>query len=239
MRACFASSSAVYNAAVQDLKSDTPSFFNFTFFDALNATATARAYLDDSSSFLLEEAAAVEAAGDATVAHLWKMAGGLIRLVVQVRGPVPSPHIPPASTFPLQSEPVLLFDVISPVFLAFPDLSNAPTLCSKALAVVNAYRGKTLLIPLPNPRYSPATASSQPRFKLSPLDLATDPIFNIIVSAVMSRCSNVNTSDLTGCEATMAMFDDLADNGPFWLRASLGKERILSIKRCVCCGLSA
>jgi hypothetical protein len=135
-------------------------------------------------------------------------------------------------TFLLQSEPVQLFDVISPVFLAFPDLSNAPNLCSKALAVVNAYRGKTLLIPLPNPRYSPSTAPSQPRFKLSPLDLVSDPVFNVVASAVTSRCSVVNTSDLTGCEATMAMFDDLADYGPFWLRAILGKERILSIKRC-------
>jgi hypothetical protein len=77
-------SSAVYNAAVQELKGDSQPFLNFTFFDALNATVAARAYLDDSSSFLLEEAAAVEAAGDATIAHLWKMAGGLIRLVVQV-----------------------------------------------------------------------------------------------------------------------------------------------------------
>jgi hypothetical protein len=54
----------------------------------------------------------------------------------------------------------------------------------------------------------------------------------VIASAVTSRCSVVNTPDLTGCEATMAMFDDLADNGPFWLRAVLSKERMLSIKRC-------
>jgi hypothetical protein len=68
---------------------------------------------------------------------------------------------------------VLLFDAVAPVLLAFPDLSSAPTFCAKAQTIIAAYSGKTILIPYRNPRYSSSTSSTQPRYKLSPLHLAS------------------------------------------------------------------
>ncbi len=53
--------------------------------NALNASVAAQAYLESVGSFLLEEAAAVEAEGDATISHMWNVAGGAIRLLLQVR----------------------------------------------------------------------------------------------------------------------------------------------------------
>jgi len=175
--------------------------FNFTLADVLNATVTARVYLENTGNFLFEEATALEADGDAAIAHVWKMAGGAIKFVLQVSQPSPYPHPPPPSPA-LQSEPVLLFDAIAPVLLAFPDLTLAPTLCDKAQAIIAAFSGKTLLIPFPNPRYSPSAAATQPRYKLSPLHLGSDPIFNLIASAVAS-CSL--TSELPRCDAAKAI----------------------------------
>ena len=59
--------------------------FNFTLTDILNASVTARAYLEGIDTFLVEEAIAVEKGGDKTMAQMWKMAGGGLRMVLQVR----------------------------------------------------------------------------------------------------------------------------------------------------------
>ena len=59
--------------------------FNFTLADILNASVTARAYLEGIDTFLVEEAIAVEKGGDKTMAQMWKMAGGGLRMVLQVR----------------------------------------------------------------------------------------------------------------------------------------------------------
>jgi hypothetical protein len=126
---------------------------------------------------------------------------------------------------------MILFNAIAPVVLAFPDLSNLPTPCSKAMAVVDAYSGKTLLIPFLNPLYSPFGSSAQPRYKLEALNLATDPVFSVIVAAIASRCSASFTSEANQCEAAISVIQDVSENGPYWLRAILGAERVGSVKR--------
>jgi len=59
--------------------------FNFTLADILNASVAARAYLEGTDTFLVEEATEVEKGGDAAMAQLWKMAGGGLRMMLQVR----------------------------------------------------------------------------------------------------------------------------------------------------------
>jgi hypothetical protein len=53
--------------------------------NVLNATVAAQTYLESVGSFLLEEAAAVEAEGDAMISQMFNLAGGAIRLLLQVR----------------------------------------------------------------------------------------------------------------------------------------------------------
>lgn len=56
---------------------------NFTWSDMINASVAAHAYLESTSTFLLEEAAAIE--GDVMIAQLWSTAGSAIQSVLQVR----------------------------------------------------------------------------------------------------------------------------------------------------------
>jgi hypothetical protein len=126
---------------------------------------------------------------------------------------------------------MILFNAIAPVVLAFPDLSNLPTPCSKAMAVVDAYSSKTLLIPFLNPLYVPFESTAQPRYKLYSLNLASDPVFSVIVAAVASRCSATFTSEANQCEAAISVIQDVSENGPYWLRAIMGEQRVASLKR--------
>jgi len=130
----------------------------------------------------------------------------------------------------LQSEGGLLFDVIAPALQAFPDISQHPTMCGKAHAITTAYSGKTLLIPLPNPRYSLKSAATQPRYKLHPLDLSTDPSFQLMAVA-FETCAR--SSEASICDVTKQIVLDLAENGPFWLKAFVSSERVVSINRWV------
>jgi hypothetical protein len=131
--------------------------------------------------------------------------------------------------FALQSPPVQLFKAIGPAILAFPDLSDSPTPCSKAQAVVAAYSGKTLTIPMPNPYYSPW--NSKPFFNMIPLALENDPVFSLISSFVSSRCAADVTSESTMCDVAIGIVRTVSENGPYWLQAILGAERAESVIR--------
>ncbi len=131
--------------------------------------------------------------------------------------------------FALQSPPVLLFKAIGPAILAFPDLSDSPTPCSKAQAVVAAYSGKTFMIPMPNPLHSPW--NSQPFFNMIPLALENDPVFSLISSFVSSRCAADVTSESTICDVAIGIVRTVSENGPYWLQAILGAERAASVIR--------
>jgi hypothetical protein len=106
-------------------------------------------------------------------------------------------------------------------------------LCAKAHAIILAYTGKTILIPLSNPLYSPKTAATQPRYKLHPLDLSTDPFFSLIAPAVASCAHSSEQMSVSACDAAKQVVADMAENGPFWLKAALSNDRVDSVKRCV------
>ena len=59
---------------------------------------------------------------------------------------------------------------------------------------------------------------------------ASDPVFNIL-SSIISNCGQ--TSQLSHCDAAEAVVDDVAENGPFWLKSMMDEERSASIKRWV------
>ncbi len=203
-------------------------------FSALSGAMAAREQLEATGTFLMEEAKELQSKGDDIVGNMWQKAGAAISLLLQVCAEPPSPPslsslIPPTHA---QTDAVLLFDVIAPVLQAFPDISQHTTLCTKAHAIILAYAGKTILIPLPNPLYSPKTAATQPRYKLHPLDLATDPFFNLIAPAVASCARSSEHMPVSACDTAKQVVADMAENGPFWLKAIVSSDRVASVTRC-------